>query len=93
MEYTHRIYAIAPTSYQLNALQRFHLDVVVAKFGGSIKKESLFFSEEDAKNYLHDIASEYFENEDQLNETQVDIEHGALTIDGVTAYIEEIEIL
>lgn len=92
MEYTHRIYAIAPTVYQLNALKRFHLGCK-PRMNGRYYGEQEFYSVEDAEKHLINVAKEYFEGSDDEREAIEDIRHGALTIDGVTAYIEEIEIL
>ena len=93
--HTHRIVAVAPTVYQLNSLREFNLNHKPVG-NGSYRGEELFYSKEDAMAYLQDRAykynNEHNESEEELNEMLADIQHGALTLDAVTAYIEEIEI-
>lgn len=88
-----RITATAPTSYQYNSLSRFGM--TIKKNGnGSFSSEQVFDSEEEAKAYLVERAERYYDEfEGQVNEHLQDIEkYGMLTIDAVTARMEEIEI-
>lgn len=84
------IKAVAPTAYQSRSLSHFNLNE--KKVGnGSIIGIMEFPSEEHAKQYLMTRAEMYFETEQELFAAYGDIEHGALTLDAVTAYIKEIE--
>lgn len=89
---THRITATAPTVYQKRSLSFFNLNEK-ENGNGSFKGTMDFASEEDAKNYLIDRAQMYYDEfEGQVDEHIEDIEkYGVLTIDAVTARIEEIE--
>lgn len=92
MENRYQITAIAPTVYQLTALRRFHLDYTVKTMGGQFCSWSSFEDESDALCYLIDIAENYFEEELQLKEEMHNLYiYGYLTIDGVTARIEDCE--
>ena len=89
---THRITAIAPTSYQKRSLSFFNLNE--KKNGnGSFTGTMDFYSEQDAKEYLITRAEMYYDDyEGQVTEHIEDIERcGILTIDAVTARIVEIE--
>lgn len=87
------IKATAPTSYQLNSLTAFGMGYK-KNMCGSFSASMQFDSEEEAKQYLRNRAEKY-NNEDpcgteeRLNNMYSDIEHGALTLDAVTAYVEE----
>ncbi len=87
---TFKITATAPTSYQLNSLTRFRLSEG-GKSGGAFYGWQYFTTEEEAKDYLTNIAENHYENENELKEALADIDNGVLTIDAVTAYIEEEE--
>ena len=63
------------------------------KFGGH-SAEREFDSEDEAKAYLRERAEIYNSedpegSEERLNDMYDDIERGSLTLDAVTAYIEE----
>lgn len=84
------IKATAPTSYQLNSLRAFNLD------GKGMTRTMTFSSEEEAKEYLRSRADKYNDEdpngtEERLADMYADIEHGCLTLDAVTARIEESE--
>jgi hypothetical protein len=89
------IKATAPTSYQLNSLSSFGMGYK-KNMGGSFSASMEFDSEEEAKQYLRNRAEKYNDEnpcgtEERLNNMYSDIEHGALTLDAVTAYVEEVE--
>jgi hypothetical protein len=94
MEYkkTHRIVAVAPTTYQSRSLSHFNLNNK-KNFGGSITGTMDFIDEEEAKDYLRNRAHIYYdEYEGQVDEHLEAIESiGMLTIDAVTARIIEID--
>ncbi len=87
-----KITATAPTVYQKRSLSFFNLNEV-NNGNGSFTGTMNFASEEDAKDYLISRAEMYYdEYEGQVEEHIQDIEkYGVLTIDAVTARIEEIE--
>lgn len=91
IDYTHQITAHAPTSYQINALQRFHLRHKKSLiFGGHIAFE-YYYDLKYAQNHLILIAEDYYEDAKELDEAIYGIlKSNSLTIDGVTAKIEEI---
>ena len=87
-----KVVATAPTSYQTQSLRAFGMDV--KKNGnGSFTSEQVFDSEEEAKEYLSDRAKSYYDEfEGQATEHLEEIQNiGYLTIDAVTARIEEVE--
>ena len=89
------IRASAPTTYQLNSLTAFGMGFSNSKSGGH-SAEREFDSADEAKDYLRERAEIYNSedpegSEERLNDMYDDIERGSLTIDAVTAYIEEIE--
>ncbi len=89
--YTYRIVATAPTVYQSRSLSYFNLNTKKT-FGGSFVGTMDFYSEDDAKDYLISRAEMYFDDSEKgLREALKDIEVGYLTLDAVTAKIEEIE--
>jgi len=91
MEYKYQITAIAPTVYQLRALGKFYLSNRGKSIGGQYYGYTEFYTLEDAKNYLIDIAKDYFINDLELEEEINCInDYGNLTIDGVTAITERI---
>lgn len=84
------ITATAPTAYQYSSLSSFNLDV--QKNGnGSFTGTKEFDSKEDAKEYLKERADMYFDSEAEINEAHEEIKKGYLTLDAVTARIEEVE--
>lgn len=87
-----KITATAPTAYQYNSLSRFGMNIK-KRGNGSFTSEQVFDSEEEAKAYLVERAERYYdEYEGQVDEHLEDIEkYGQLTIDAVTAHIEEVE--
>ena len=87
-----KVIAIAPTSYQIQSLRAFGMEV--KKNGnGSFAGKQIFDSEEEAKKYLVTRAEMYYDDfEGQATEHLQGIESlGCLTIDAVTALIEEVE--
>ena len=87
------INATAPTVYQLNSLIAFgmgwkkHLD-------GSFSASKEFQNENEAKNYLRNRADQYNGEDPNGNEIRLAdmyycIEKGHLTLDAVTAHIED----
>jgi len=89
------IKATAPTSYQLNSLTAFGMGYK-KNMGGSFSASMQFDSEEEAKQYLRNRAEKYNDEdpcgtEERLTYMYLDIEHGVLTLDAVTAYVEEVE--
>lgn len=91
MKTTFKIKAIAPTSYQLRSLLAFGMQYKALGNGSYVAISEIFDTEEEAKAYLEKRADMYYENENELNEALSDIECGVLTLDAVTARIEEIE--
>lgn len=84
-----KITATAPTTYQHNSLRAFGMDI--KKHGnGSYSASMEFDTEEEAKAYLTKRADMYFESESELDSAYADIEHGCLTLDAVTARVEEV---
>ena len=84
------INATAPTSYQHTSLRSFGMDI--KKNGnGSFTAKQEFDSKEDAKAYMTKRAEMYFEDEIDLKDAYADIVHGVLTLDAVTASIEEVD--
>ena len=91
IEVTHQITANAPTTYQLNALRRFHLRYRKPTNFYGIFDYQYFYCLKDAQNHLILIAEDYFEDAEKLDEAINGIyESNSLTIDGVTAKIEEL---
>ena len=92
---SYKITATAPTTYQFNSLRAFNLDT--KKNGnGSHTGELTFESKEVAEQYLIKRADIYNDQDpegtkERLAEMYNDIKHyGRLTLDAVTARIEEI---
>jgi len=80
-----KIIATAPTSYQLNSLRAFHIGWK-PRGNGSFYGEKEFDTEEDAIQYLSDLAHDYYDGDEDLiadNLTQ-----HSLTLDAVTAHIQ-----
>lgn len=97
MQTTIRISATAPTAYQLQSLRQFGMEV--KKHGnGSYTATQDFDTEDEAKNYLKEKAERYFDGNSDNDEVDLiealdSIEkHGVLTLDAVTAGIEEVVI-
>lgn len=88
-----KVTATAPTIYQYSSLTRFGLKIK-ENGNGSFTGEMLFDDHEDAKKHLIDRATYYYDEfEGQIDEHLEDIEnYGMLTIDAVTARIEEVEV-
>ena len=89
------IKATAPTVHQLNSLTAFGMSYK-KNMGGSFTATQEFDSEEEAKEYLKKRAEKYNDedpngSEEKLADMMSDIERGALTLDAVTGYIEEVE--
>lgn len=89
---TYIINATAPTAYQLNSLSEFDMGYK-ANRNGSFSASEEFDTEEEAKEYLRKRAEkfndEHSESEEKLAEMYADIDCGCLTLDAVTAHIEE----
>ena len=89
------IKATAPTSYQLNSLTAFGMGYK-KNMGGSFSASMESDSKEEAKQYLRNRAEKYNDEdpcgtEERLTYMYSNIEHGVLTLDAVTAYVEEVE--
>lgn len=97
MKTTIRISATAPTTYQLQSLRQFGMEVKHHGNGSHTATQD-FDTEKEAKEYLIERAEIYFDgnsdnDEKDLIEALESIEkHGVLTLDAVTASIEEVEI-
>jgi len=86
-----KITATAPTTYQLQSLRLFGLNVK-SYANGSHVAEEFFNTIEEAKAFLIKRAEMYFESEYELNEAISDIEnYGSLRMDAVCGSIEKIE--
>jgi hypothetical protein len=89
------IKATAATAYQVSSLSAFNIGA--KKNGnGSFSGHKEFDSEEAAKEYLKSSADKYNDEDpegtdERLADMYADIEHGQLTLDAVTAHIEEVE--
>lgn len=90
-----KITATAPTSYQISSLRAFNLDVT-KNGNGSHTGEQTFETKEAAEQHLIKRADMYNDQdpegtEEKLAEMHNDIKkYGCLTLDAVTAHIEEI---
>lgn len=97
METTIRISATAPTAYQLQSLRHFGMEVKNHGNGRYTATQD-FNTEEEAKDYLKEKAERYFDGNSDNDEVDLiealdSIEkHGVLTLDAVTAGIEEVAI-
>lgn len=87
----YKITATAPTIYQHQSLSKFNLNVK-SNGNGSYTGNMIFETEQEAKDYLINRAEMYYDDyEGQAEEHIADIQkHGSLTIDAVTAKIEEV---
>jgi len=88
------IKATAPTAYQIRSLTSLGMGYK-KNMNGSFSALMKFDNEDDAKQYLRSRAEKYNDEdpcgtEKRLQDMYADIEHGALTLDAVTAYVEEI---
>jgi len=85
------ITATAPTAYQLNSLASFGIDIKKHLNGSYIATQE-FYNEDEAKKYLKARAENWYYNtscnEFELQDMYKDIENGYLTLDAVTANIE-----
>ena len=96
MNTTIMITAIAPTSHQLQSLRHFGMEIK-KHLNGSYFSTQDFDTEKEAKEYLKTRAEMYFDGNSDNDE--VDLikaldrieKHGSLTLDAVTANIEEVE--
>jgi hypothetical protein len=88
----YKVIATAPTTYQLNSVRQFGSPITSHRDGSHVFSQS-FETEEMAKEYLKERAHLYYKDtEEELNEAIDDIEmYGCLSIDAVTASIEEEE--
>ena len=92
-----RITATAPTSYQLQSLRHFGMEIK-KHLHGSYYSTQDFDTEKEAKEYLKTRAEMYFDGNSDNDEVNLidaldSIEkRGVLTLDAVTAGMEEVEI-
>ena len=92
-----RITATAPTSYQLQSLRHFGMEIKKHLHGSYFSTQD-FDTEKEAKEYLKTRAELYFDGNSDNDEVNLidaldSIEkHGVLTLDAVTADMEEVEI-
>jgi hypothetical protein len=88
----YKVIATAPTTYQLNSVRQFGSPITSHRDGSHVFSQS-FETEEEAKEYLKRRAHLYYnDTEEELNEAMESIEkYGSLSIDAVTASIEEKE--
>lgn len=93
---TFQISATAPTAYQLNSLRAFNLDTK-QNGNGSISGTLDFESEDEAKKYLKNRAAMYNDGDPEGTEEKLATMYdriekfGSLTLDAVTAHINEVE--
>lgn len=86
-----KITATAPTAYQYSSLSHFGLPIKKNVEGlGSFTGSETFDTEAEAKAYLTKRAEMYFDNQVELEEALEQVENGYLTIDAVTASIDEV---
>ena len=92
-----RITATAPTSYQLQSLRHFGMEIKKHLHGSYFSTQD-FDTEKEAKEYLKTRAELYFDGNSDNDEVNLidaldSIEkRGVLTLDAVTADMEEVEI-
>ena len=87
-----KVIAIAPTSYQLQSLRNFGLEIKHFKNGSHIF-EKYFDTEEEAKEYLIERAELYFYDELKLKEAVEEIEnYGSVQLDAVKGRIEDVDM-
>ena len=92
-----RITATAPTSYQLQSLRHFGMEIK-KHLHGSYYSTQDFDTEKEAKEYLKTRAEMYFDGNSDNDEVNLidaldSIEkRGVLTLDAVTSGMEEVEI-
>ena len=92
-----RITATAPTSYQLQSLRHFGMEIKKHLHGSYFSTQD-FDTEKEAKEYLKTRAEMYFDGNSDNDEVNLidaldSIEkRGVLTLDAVTADMEEVEI-
>lgn len=92
-----RITATAPTSYQLQSLRHFGMEIKKHLHGSYFSTQD-FDTEKEAKEYLKTRAELYFDGNSDNDEVNLIDEldsiekHGVLTLDAVTAGMEEVEI-
>lgn len=91
------ITATAPTSYQLQSLRHFGMEIKKHLHGSYFSTQD-FDTEKEAKEYLKTRAEMYFDGNSDNDEVNLidaldSIEkRGVLTLDAVTAGMEEVEI-
>ena len=92
-----RITATAPTSYQLQSLRHFGMEIKKHLHGSYFSTQD-FDTEKEAKEYLKTRAEMYFDGNSDNDEVNLidaldSIEkRGVLTLDAVTSGMEEVEI-
>ena len=92
-----RITATAPTSYQLQSLRHFGMEIK-KHLHGSYYSTQDFDTEKEAKEYLKTRAEMYFDGNSDNDEVNLIDEldsiekRGVLTLDAVTSCMEEVEI-
>ena len=88
----YKVIATAPTTYQLTSVRQFGSPITSYVDGSHVFSQS-FETKGEAKEYLKERAHLYYnDTEEELNEAIDDIEmYGCLSIDAVTASIEEEE--
>lgn len=92
-----RITATAPTSYQLQSLRHFGMEIKKHLHGSYFSTQD-FDTEKEAKEYLKTRAELYFDGNSDNDEVNLidaldSIEkHSVLTLDAATAGMEEVEI-
>jgi hypothetical protein len=86
-----KVTAKAPTVYQFRSLGHFFLNITEGC--GSFYGEKIFNTKKDAEQHLIECAERYYdEYEGQVDEHIDEIKkYGTLTIDAVSAGIEEVE--
>lgn len=90
----YKVVAIAPTTHQYRSLQHFGMEIQ-KNLDGSFSSEFIFETREEAEDYLIYSAEKYydeFEGQSDLHVSDIK-KYGTLTIDAVTAYIEEFEVI
>jgi hypothetical protein len=86
-----KVTAKAPTAHQFRSLGQFFLNITEGC--GSFSGEKIFSTKKDAERHLIECAERYYdEYEGQVHEHIDEIKkYGTLTIDAVSAGIEEVE--
>jgi len=88
----YRITAKVPTVYQLSSLRTFGMEVINLPTGAYYSEQD-FDTIEEARQYMIDRATHYYDWDEEALESAIDgiINHSMLTMDACTGRIDEVE--